>query len=132
MSKTTINRTGSIEKSRAEMVRAMKVLPGGVNSPVRAFGGVGGTPRVICKAGGATLTDIDDNVYIDYVGSWGPMILGHTDERVVAAVSKALRRGCSFGAPTESETRRQAGRQSGWPKKVLVTSSHLYPRNIPE
>jgi len=105
MSREPINRTGGVAKSQAEMVRAMKVLAGGVDSPVRAFGAVGGTPRVICKASGATMTDIDDNVYIDYVGSWGPMILGHADERVVAAVIKALRRGCSFGTPTEAETR---------------------------
>ena len=92
-------------KSEAAAERAALVLAGGVNSPVRAFGAVGGTPRFIAKASGATLTDIDDNTYIDYVGSWGPMILGHADERVTVALSKALGKGSSFGAPTEVETR---------------------------
>jgi len=81
------------------------VIPGGVNSPVRAFGAVGGTPRFIEQARGARLTDVDGNEYIDYVGSWGPMILGHADPGVLRAVRAVLRRGTSFGAPTELETR---------------------------
>ena len=84
---------------------ACKVLPGGVDSPVRAFGAVGGTPRFIYKAKGAILTDIDENDYIDYVGSWGPLILGHAEDRVTAAAVKALHHGSSFGAPTLLETR---------------------------
>ncbi len=92
-------------KSAAAAAAAQKVLAGGVNSPVRAFGAVGGTPRFICRAGGATLTDLDGNTYIDYVASWGPMILGHADGRVAAAASKALGKGWSYGAPTENETR---------------------------
>ena len=83
----------------------MRVLPGGVNSPVRAFKAVGGTPPFITKGRGAVVTDLDENDYIDYVGSWGPLILGHADERVVAAVGKAASKGTSFGAPTERETR---------------------------
>ena len=91
-------------KSKAAFEAAGRVMPGGVNSPVRAFRGVGGTPRVIAKAKGAVITDVDGNSYIDYVGSWGPLILGHADERVVAAIDKAAAKGCSFGAPTEAET----------------------------
>jgi glutamate-1-semialdehyde 2,1-aminomutase len=78
-------------------------MPGGVNSPARAFGGVGGEPVVFERAEGAHLFDVDGNQYIDYIGSYGPMIVGHANERVVAALSKAIGRGTSFGAPTEAE-----------------------------
>lgn len=78
-------------------------MPGGVNSPVRAFKSVGGTPRFIRSAKGATMTDVDGRTYIDYVGSWGPMILGHADEEVIAALHDAMTRGTSYGAPTELE-----------------------------
>ena len=78
-------------------------MPGGVNSPVRAFRGVGGTPRFIKSAQGAQITDVDGHTYIDYVGSWGPMILGHADEEVIEALREALLRGTSYGAPTELE-----------------------------
>jgi glutamate-1-semialdehyde 2,1-aminomutase len=83
--------------------RAVELIPGGVNSPVRAFRGVGGTPRFIRSAQGATLTDVDGKTYIDYVGSWGPMILGHADAEVIDALRDALTRGTSYGAPTELE-----------------------------
>jgi glutamate-1-semialdehyde 2,1-aminomutase len=83
--------------------RAVELMPGGVNSPVRAFRGVGGTPRFIKSARGATMTDVDGRTYIDYVGSWGPMILGHADEEVIEALRDALTRGTSYGAPTELE-----------------------------
>lgn len=83
--------------------RAVELMPGGVNSPVRAFRAVGGTPRFIAKAKGPFLTDVDGNTYIDYVGSWGPMILGHADDGVVAALKEAAERGTSYGAPTEVE-----------------------------
>ncbi|MDX6272255.1 MAG: glutamate-semialdehyde -aminomutase [Acidobacteriota bacterium] len=83
--------------------RAVELIPGGVNSPVRAFRGVGGTPRFIRAARGATMTDVDGHTYIDYVGSWGPMILGHADPEVIAALHDALARGTSYGAPTELE-----------------------------
>jgi glutamate-1-semialdehyde 2,1-aminomutase len=82
---------------------AQNLMPGGVNSPVRAFRGVGGTPRFIRSARGATITDVDGKTYIDYVGSWGPMILGHADEEVVAALQEVAAKGTSFGAPTELE-----------------------------
>ncbi len=83
--------------------RACEVLPGGVNSPVRAFRGVGGTPVFIRSAQGAWLTDVEGRRYIDYVGSWGPMILGHSHPRVVAAIQQAASEGISFGAPTVAE-----------------------------
>ena len=82
---------------------AQNLMPGGVNSPVRAFRGVGGTPRFIRSAHGATITDVDGKTYIDYVGSWGPMILGHADAEVVAALQEVAAKGTSFGAPTELE-----------------------------
>jgi len=84
---------------------SLTLFPGGVNSPVRAFGAVGGTPRFIAKAQGSKLWDVDGNEYIDYVGSWGPAILGHADPKVMAAVQKAAENGFSFGAPTELESR---------------------------
>ncbi|MBE7419233.1 MAG: glutamate-1-semialdehyde 2,1-aminomutase [Ideonella sp.] len=83
--------------------RAQRVIPGGVNSPVRAFRAVGGTPRFIARAQGAHLWDAEGTRYIDYVGSWGPMILGHGHPAVLDAVQQAATRGLSFGAPTEAE-----------------------------
>ena len=85
------------------MARAERLFPGGVNSPVRAFGGVGGIPRVIGRASGARLWDVDGNELIDYIGSWGPMILGHAHPAVIAAVVEAAGRGTSFGAPNPGE-----------------------------
>lgn len=84
---------------------ALKRMPGGVNSPVRAFGNVGGTPPFIARGLGAKIWDVDGKEYIDYVGSWGPAILGHANPKVVAAVQEAATRGFSFGAPTELENR---------------------------
>jgi glutamate-1-semialdehyde 2,1-aminomutase len=83
--------------------RALRLIPGGVNSPVRAFGSVGGTPRFIARAKGAKLWDADGNPYIDAVGSWGPMIMGHAHPEVLAAIAEAMHDGTSFGAPTERE-----------------------------
>ena len=83
---------------------AKKYIPGGVNSPVRAFGSVGGEPYFVERAKGAHLWDTDGKEYIDYVCSWGPLILGHSDDEVIAEVSKALEKGASFGAPTKAET----------------------------
>ncbi|RLV61736.1 glutamate-1-semialdehyde-2,1-aminomutase [Parashewanella curva] len=83
--------------------QAKQTIPGGVNSPVRAFNGVGGTPRFIEKADGAYIYDADGNAYIDYVGSWGPMILGHNHPKIRQAVLDAVENGLSFGAPTELE-----------------------------
>lgn len=83
--------------------RAQRVIPGGVNSPVRAFRAVGGTPRFIARADGAYMVDAEGRRYIDYIGSWGPMILGHGHPAVLEAVQRAVTEGLSFGAPTERE-----------------------------
>lgn len=93
----------SIEKSKALFERAQKSIPGGVNSPVRAFRSVGGTPIFMQKAKGAYLYDADGNKYIDYIASWGPMILGHAYEPVVNAIREKAYDSTSFGAPTELE-----------------------------
>jgi len=94
-----------MEKSKSLFERAVKVMPGGVNSPVRAFKAVGGEPLFIDRADGAKIYDVDGNEYIDYVSSWGPMILGHNNKRVREAVAAAAQRGLSFGAPTEAEVK---------------------------
>jgi glutamate-1-semialdehyde 2,1-aminomutase len=93
------------EKSHLAFQRARQVIPGGVNSPARAFGAVGGEPLFIDRGEGAYLFDIDGHRYIDYIGSWGPLILGHRHPRVVEAIQQALHKGTSFGAPTLAETR---------------------------
>ncbi|TSA87248.1 glutamate-1-semialdehyde-2,1-aminomutase [Deinococcus detaillensis] len=93
----------SVPVSEALFERAQKVIPGGVNSPVRAFKSVGGTPRFIARADGPRLTDADGKQYLDYIGSWGPMILGHNHPAVREAVAAALQDGTSFGAPNERE-----------------------------
>ena len=95
----------SREQSHALFARAQQLMPGGVNSPARAFGAVGGEPIVIQRGEGPYLFDVDGNRYIDYIGSWGPMILGHAHPRVTAAIHAAVDRGTSFGAPTEAENR---------------------------
>ena len=92
-----------LPRSHEAFARANRVIPGGVNSPARAFGAVGGEPPFIERAEGAYLHDIDGHTYIDYIGSWGPMILGHANPRVNAAIAKALALGTSFGAPTVRE-----------------------------
>ena len=104
---------------------AKKLIPGGVNSPVRAFRSVGGTPRFIARAKGSTVTDVDGNVYIDYVGSWGPMILGHAHPKVVSAVRRAAERGTSYGAPTPGEVGLARLIRKAFPsiEKVRLTSS---------
>ena len=92
------------DKSKSEFERALKVIPGGVNSPVRAFKSVGGNPVLIKSAKGSKITDIDGNSYIDFVSSWGPMILGHANEIIVETIRKAAEFGTSYGAPTIAET----------------------------
>ncbi len=92
-------------RSHDLFIEAQKHIPGGVNSPVRAFKGVGGDPVFFKRAKGAYVYDEDDRQYIDYVGSWGPMILGHAHDEVLAAVAEVMQNGLSFGAPTELETR---------------------------
>jgi len=105
--------------------QAKQVIPGGVNSPVRAFRGVGGSPLFITSAKGAYLTDADGNNYIDYVGSWGPMILGHARDEVIAAIQQAATRGTSYGAPTELEIQLAEEVIEAFPsiEKLRLTSS---------
>ncbi|WP_201500973.1 aminotransferase class III-fold pyridoxal phosphate-dependent enzyme, partial [Klebsiella oxytoca] len=91
------------DQSHALFSRAQQLLPGGVNSPVRAFKSVGGEPFFVERADGAYLYDVDGNRYIDYVGSWGPMIVGHNHPAVRQAVKKAIDNGLSFGAPCAAE-----------------------------
>lgn len=100
MTISTTNRS----KSEAEFQAAQKFIPGGVNSPARAFGGVGGNPVVMAKGERQYLFDLDGNRYIDYIGSWGPLILGHRNEDVIEAIRESLNTGTSFGAPTAAET----------------------------
>ncbi|PLS81562.1 MAG: aspartate aminotransferase family protein, partial [Chloroflexi bacterium] len=93
-----------MQRSQQAFAAAQQLIPGGVNSPVRAFKSVGGTPRFIDRAEGPYIFDIDGNRYIDYVLSWGPMILGHAQHEVVAAIQQQAAKGTSYGAPTELET----------------------------
>jgi glutamate-1-semialdehyde 2,1-aminomutase len=92
-----------MSQSKSLFDRAVQVIPGGVNSPVRAFNGVGGTPIFIDRAEGARLIDVDGKSYIDYVGSWGPMICGHANPEIIQAVCEVAQKGLSFGTPTELE-----------------------------
>ena len=90
-------------KSAAVMARARDLFPGGVNSPVRAFRGVGGEPFVVARGAGARIWDVDGKAYIDYVLSWGPLVLGHAPTVVLEALHEVMQRGTSFGIPTELE-----------------------------
>ncbi len=94
----------STETSLKAFKEAQSLIPGGVNSPVRAFSSVGGTPLFITEGNGAYLTDVDGNKYVDFVQSWGPLIFGHRDESIEEAVIEAVKHGLSFGAPTQAET----------------------------
>jgi glutamate-1-semialdehyde 2,1-aminomutase len=96
--------TRTIANSEAAFLKARQVMPGGVSSPVRAFKAVGGSPVFIKQAEGCHITDLDGNTYVDYVASYGPIIAGHANEQIEAALAKAIGRGTSYGAPTESET----------------------------
>jgi glutamate-1-semialdehyde 2,1-aminomutase len=114
-----------LDASTEAMKAARTLIPGGVNSPVRAFGGVGGTPPFIASAAGCRIRDVDGNEYIDYVGSWGPMILGHAHPEVIRAVREAAAGGTSFGAPTRGEielAREVAARVPGVEMLRLVSS----------
>lgn len=102
--KTRIAKNLTLQRSQALFAEAQQLMPGGVNSPVRAFRSVGGNPVYIDRANGPYLYDVDGNRYLDYVQSWGPMILGHGYPSVLEAVTKASMRGFSFGAPTEAES----------------------------
>jgi glutamate-1-semialdehyde 2,1-aminomutase len=110
----------SFSNSEAAFLKAKQIMPGGVSSPVRAFKAVGGTPIFIREGEGAHLKDIDGNEFIDYVCSYGPMIAGHANERLVVALSKAIGRGTSFGAPTEAETQLASAIVSALPAVEMV------------
>jgi glutamate-1-semialdehyde 2,1-aminomutase len=117
--------TPSLSRSKAAFARARRVIPGGVNSPVRAYRAVGGTPPFIASAKGAYVTDVDGRRYLDYVGSWGPLILGHAPAPVVAAVRAAAGKGTSYGAPTAAEVEMAELIRSAFPsmQKVRLVSS---------
>mgnify|MGYP000952478212 FL=1 len=110
----------STEKSKAAFAEAKRHMPGGVNSPVRSFANVGGNPPFIARAEGAKIYDIDGNEYIDYVGSWGPMVVGHAHPQVVKALQEAVTRGTSYGAPTLLETELAKLVQSVYPSIEVI------------
>src|SRR5262245_32208650 len=116
-----------LDTARSEELfnRAQRVIPGGVNSPVRAFRAVGRSPLFIREAAGAHITDADGNTYIDYVGSWGPMIVGHAHPAVIESIRQAAARGTSYGAPTELEIELAREIISAFPsiERVRLTSS---------
>ncbi len=107
-------------KSEALFARAQQLIPGGVNSPVRAFRGVGGNPPFIARGQGSHIFDVDGNEYIDYVGSWGPLLLGHRHPEILEALEGALRIGTSFGAPTENEIELAAAIADAVPSVEMV------------
>lgn len=108
------------KKSAQVLRKAVKLIPGGVNSPVRAFKAVGGGPVFISRAGGSKIYDIDGNAYIDYIGSWGPMILGHAHPKVSQAIKKAVDRGTSYGAPTPLEVTLAEMTRKAFPSMEMV------------
>src|SRR5437868_14822544 len=112
--------TASTARSAALFAEAQGLLPGGVDSPVRAFRAVGGTPRFIAHAKGAAVWDEDDNRYVDYLASWGPLIAGHAHPGVVAAIQEAATRGTSYGAPTQAEVDLARVVKSAFPTTDLV------------
>src|SRR3989338_7998666 len=114
-----------MKQSKSLFERAKKLIPGGVNSPVRAFGAVGGTPLFIQKGKGAFLWDRDGNRYLDFVMSWGPLILGHADPKVIRAISNQAKRGTSYGAPTKNEVELAELIKSAFPsiEKARLVSS---------
>ncbi len=114
-----------MDRSEALFEEARRLFPGGVNSPVRAFGGVGGTPRFFRRGHGATLEDVDGRSYVDYVGSWGPLILGHAHAEVSRAIAEAALNGTSYGAPHEGEIRlaRAVREAMPWLERVRFASS---------
>ncbi|MBW3591321.1 MAG: aminotransferase class III-fold pyridoxal phosphate-dependent enzyme, partial [Actinobacteria bacterium] len=95
----------NLSKSEQAFQEATQIMPGGVSSPVRAFGSVGGTPVFMRSGSGAWVTDLDDNRYLDMLSSWGPLILGHAHPEVVASLQKSAAKGTSFGTPIPNETR---------------------------
>src|SRR4030095_8285677 len=109
-----------IERSQAIFERAKQVIPGGVNSPVRACRSVGVDPVFVAQGDGPYITDADGNRYIDLIGSWGPLILGHTHPEVLAAISEAMTAGTTFGAPTEIEVRFAEALRAAVPSMEMI------------
>ena len=109
-----------MKRSRELMSEAEKVMPAGVNSPVRAFRGVGGQAPFIARGEGARITDVDGKVYVDFVASWGPLILGHAPAAVVETITETARRGTSYGAPTELEVRMAETITAAFPSMEMV------------
>src|SRR5690348_3326577 len=101
---TALCMSRSTQNSKHLNQRSEKLFPGGVNYPVRAFRAVGGEPPIIVRAKGSGIWDADGNHYVDYIGSWGPMILGHADSEVIEALKRAVENGTSFGASTAAES----------------------------
>ena len=109
-----------MSESKRLLDAAGRIIPGGVNSPVRAFRAVGGAPPFISRGEGARLWDVDGRAYIDFVGSWGPLILGHAAPAVVEAVTEAARRGTSYGAPTALEVDMAEAVTAAYPSMEMV------------
>jgi glutamate-1-semialdehyde 2,1-aminomutase len=109
-----------VSESKRLFELATRLIPGGVNSPVRAFRGVGGEPFFVARAAGATLWDVDGRAYVDFVGSWGPLILGHADPAIVEAVASAASRGTSYGAPTAAEVELAAAIARAYPSMEMT------------
>jgi glutamate-1-semialdehyde 2,1-aminomutase len=109
-----------VNRSESLFESAQRLMPGGVNSPVRAFRGVGGTPFFVARAAGARIEDVDGRSYIDFLGSWGPLVLGHAHPSVVEALGETMRRGTSYGAPTEAEVEMAALVASAMPSMEMM------------
>src|SRR5512143_1329121 len=109
-----------IQRSQAIFERAKRVIPGGVNSPVRACRSVGVDPVFVAQGDGAYITDVDGNRYIDLIGSWGPLILGHTHQDILEAIAEAMAAGTTFGAPAEIEVRFAEAIRDAYPSMEMV------------
>src|SRR5689334_24226413 len=110
----------SYDRSRETFERAQRVIPGGVNSPVRACRSVGVAPVFVAQGDGATISDVDGNRYVDLIGSWGPLILGHTHPEILDAIAEAMASGTTFGAPTEIEVRFAETIREAYPSMQMV------------
>src|SRR3569623_2590260 len=108
------------QRSQASFERAKRVIPGGVNSPVRACRSVGADPLFVAQGDGAMITDADGNQYIDMIGSWGPLILGHANEMILDAIAEQMAMGTTFGAPTEIEVRCAETIREAYPSMEMV------------
>src|SRR5579863_1942165 len=112
--------TRTYARSQAIFERARAVIPGGVNSPVRACRSVGADPAFVAQGDGATITDVDGNSYVDLIGSWGPLILGHSHPEILDAINETMSSGTTFGAPTEIEVRFAETVREAYPSMQLL------------